>query len=455
MSQILVSLLAFIVAIAVLVAVHEFGHYWVARRLGIKVLRFSIGFGRPIWRRRAGADQTEYVISNIPLGGYVKMLDEREGPVPPEDAGRAFNHKPVWARMAVLVAGPAFNFLFAIFAYWVIFVAGVPGVRPVLGPVAENSLAEAAGVREGDVILAVGGTETATLEAALLAILDDMLDDERVTLTLRDERGGERTAVLDVGDRVSELTEPGQLLVGLGLSPWSPTIPAVFESVDEGSPAADAGFAPNDRVVEVDGRPIASWNEWRDFLQERPGEAVDVVVERDGRLVDIALRIGSAQAGDETIGRIGARALYPEGIADGMIAEQRYGPLAALSAASAKTWEMTRLTLRMFGRMITGDVSLKNISGPINIAQYAGYTASAGGVSFMSFLAIVSISLGILNLLPIPVLDGGQLVFQLAELVKGSPLSQRAEMVGQQVGLGLLLLLMTLAFYNDIARLVG
>ncbi len=455
MSQFLISAAAFVVAIGLLVAVHEFGHYWVARRLGIKVLRFSIGFGKPIWRRVAGADATEYVISSIPLGGYVKMLDEREGPVPGADRGRAFNHKPIPARIAVLVAGPAFNFLFAIAAYWLMFVAGVPGLKPVIGEVAPDGPAAQAGLLRDDRIVAVGDVETATWEGALLAMLDDMLDDGRIRMRVVDSRGSERSAVIDVADRTEALTEPGALFPGLGLSAWAPEIPARIESVEPGGAGERGGLLPGDLIVAAGEERIETWNQWRDFVRARPGETVSVRVERAGRQVMLALDIGEAVDGNERIGMTGTRPVAPEGIGDHMIAEQRYGPLDAIGVAVGKTWDMTALTLRMFWRMLTGDVSLKNISGPINIAQYAGYTAAAGGVAFLSFLAIVSISLGILNLLPIPVLDGGQIAFQLAEAVKGSPLSQRAEIVGQQIGLFLLLMLMSFAFYNDIARLVS
>lgn len=460
MSGVLISILAFVAAIGVLVAVHEFGHFAVARALGIKVLRFSIGFGKPIWRYRpkpksgSGAGDTEYVLSAIPLGGYVKLLDEREGEVSAADLPRAFNRQPVPSRIAVLVAGPLANFLFAFLAYWIMFVAGVPGARPIIGEVEPDSYADRAGLAAGDEIIAVGGEPVGTWESALLAVLDDMLDDGSIGLTVRTESGAERRALLEVSGREAELTEPGELLTGLGFAPYAPSLPAVIGELVEGEPAALAGLTPGDRIVSAAGEKVESWTRWVDIVRARPGESIDLLVERDGNSFPLELEIGEAESEGETIGRIGAAPEVPEGLNERLLAEQRYGPVAAVAASLGRTWEMTALTLRMLWRMVLGDVSVKNISGPINIAQYAGYTASIGIVPFLNFLAIVSLSLGILNLLPVPLLDGGQILYQLIELVKGSPVSERAQAYGQQIGIALLLLLMSFAFYNDISRLI-
>ena len=452
MSGILTSALAFIVAIGVLVAVHEFGHFWVARRLGIKVLRFSVGFGRPLWRK-AGADGTEYWISAIPLGGYVKMLDEREGDVPPEDVSRSFNRQPPSSRIAVLFAGPAFNFLFAIAAYWIMFVVGVPAMKPLVGAIEPGSPAAEAGLRGGDLIIAVDDASTATMMDAQLELLKSMVPGGRATLEVEGQDGGRRTARLAYDGDTHALTEPGAMFPGLGIGLWRPEIPAVIGEIMPEGTAAAAGLQPGDRVLSADGRPISDWNELVAFIRARPGEQLALVVERDGAPLTLALFVGAADDQGERVGRIGAGPRVTPELWDPVRTEQRYGPIGAAGRAVSETWRMSALTVTMVGRMILGQVSVKNISGPINIAQAAGFTAAAGITAFLSFLAIVSISLGIINLLPIPLLDGGQIVYQCVEIAKGSPVSDRAQIIGQQVGILLLLMLMTFAFYNDIVRL--
>jgi regulator of sigma E protease len=452
LSGILTSALAFVVAIAVLVAVHEFGHFWVARRLGIKVLRFSIGFGRPLWSK-TGADGTEYWVSAIPLGGYVKMLDEREGNVPPEDLPRTFNHQSPSRRIAVLFAGPAFNFLFAIAAYWIMFVVGVPAMKPLVGAIEPGSPAAEAGLRAGDQIVAIGNSPTATMMEAQLGLLRAMVPGGRALLELEDADGRRRSAQLTFEGDTHALTEPGAMFPGLGIGMWRPQIPAEIGQVLPEGTAAAAGLEEGDRIRSTDGRAIRDWDEWVAYIRERPGETVEVVVERDGGTRTIALPIGAAESDAGPVGRIGAAPRVTPELWDPARTEQRFGPVGAVGRAVAETWRMSALTVTMMGRMILGQVSVKNISGPINIAQAAGFTAAAGVIAFLSFLAIVSISLGIINLLPIPLLDGGQIVYQCVEIAKGSPVSDRAQIVGQQVGIFLLLMLMTFAFYNDIVRL--
>jgi regulator of sigma E protease len=451
------SILAFIVAIGVLVAVHEFGHFWVARKLGFKVLRFSIGFGRPLLRWRGkGPDYVEYWISAIPLGGYVKMLDEREAPVPAADSHRAFNRRPIPARIAVLLAGPGFNFLFAIVAYWAMFVTGVPGIRPIIGAVTEGSVAAEVGIRAEDEIEAVGGRPTETWEHATLAIFDELLADARIDLTVRGADGDARSVVLDVQGREAELTEPAALFTGLGLRP-GPVMPAVVDGFTEDSPAQRAGMRVGDEIVAANGDDIVGWEQWVEFVRARPGETVDVTVLRDGAEVTFPMTIGEQSEAGETVGRIGAQrpATLPPETLERIQAEQRYGVLESFSRGVEKTWEMSALTVRMLVRMVVGDVSLKNMSGPITIAAYAGDSAQAGLSAFLNFLAVVSISLGILNLVPIPLLDGGQVVYQVAEGLKGAPLSERAMALGQQIGVFFLIVLMSFVVYNDLSRLFG
>ncbi len=455
MSQILTSLLAFVVAIGLLVAIHEYGHYIVARALGVKVIRYSIGFGRVLWSRHSGADQTEYCLSAIPLGGYVKLLDERDCAVTFAERGRAFNRQSAAARIAILSAGPLANLLFAILAYTVMFISGVPGMKPVIGPVADDSIAAAAGLREGDRIVAVGDRSVFTWETATVAMLDGMLADGAIRLSVADPSGDERLITLRTAGQESELTEPGQLFARLGLKPWSPEPEPVIGEVIPGGPAERAGMLAGDRILLADGKPVTTWTGWVKIVRARPGERLDVTVRRGESEVRLTIEVASESTADGRVGRIGAAVSLPGDLLEGMRAEERYGPVEALVRATGKTWEMSSLTLRMIWRMVTGDVSPRNISGPINIAQYAGVTASLGASAFLSFLAIVSISLGVLNLLPVPMLDGGQIVYTVAESLKGSPLSERSQVIGQQIGVGLLLLLMSFAFYNDISRLLG
>lgn len=443
------SLLAFIVAISVLVAVHEFGHYLVGRWCGMKVLRFSIGFGKPIWTWVGGKDRTEYCISAIPLGGYVKFLDEREGPVEEADRGRAFNHRPVPSRIVVLLAGPMFNFLFAAVAYWALFISGIPTIKPTVGEVTAGSYAAAAGLEYGDRILKVGDREATDWQTALVALFDEMVDDGRVPLELESDNGRQRSTVLDVGDDSERLTEPEMLFVGLGFKPWQP--PAVVDSIAEEGAAEEAGIIAGDRITAIAGEKISSFADLQDIVAVRPDERVSVSLERNGRQQTLELQLGSRQVDGETVGLLGVA--ISAGADHWYL--RKFGPVAAIGEAVERTWRSTGFTIRMLARMVTGEVSIKNISGPINIAQYAGDSAAAGPNAYLNFLALVSISLGVLNLLPIPVLDGGQIAYQTVELVKGSPLSDRSQLVGQQVGILALLLLMSFAFYNDIARILN
>jgi regulator of sigma E protease len=451
-EDVIISVLAFLLAIGILVAVHEYGHYIVARWVGIRVLRFSIGFGKPLLLRRWGKDQTEYCLSAIPLGGYVKLLDEREEEVDPSEVHRAFNRQPILARIAVLAAGPGMNFVFAVFAYWLMFVIGIPGAQPIIGDVVESSIAADAGFRPQDRISRVEGREVATWEGAILSMLDEMLEDGQIAVEVVDESGGVRQLNLNVGSRVNELTEPGKLFSGLGFSPWAPVIPAVLDSVTADGAAKQAGLQAGDELTAADGVEIEDWPYWVNYVRERPNVTVRVQLLRAGEQMELDITIGSVVEKGLTIGRIGAIAVVPEGLLERYSADQRYGWAESVPAALERTWSMAALTVRMVGSMVVGDVSVKNISGPINIAEYAGYSVRVGLAPFLNFLAIVSISLGILNFLPIPVLDGGQIVFQTAEAIKGGPLPERIQLIGQQIGILFLVLIMSFAFYNDLSR---
>ena len=456
MTEIVTSILAFIVALGLLVAIHEYGHFYVARRLGVKVLRFCIGFGKPIWSRVAGRDPVEYAVAAIPLGGYVKLLDEREGPVSDEDLPRAFTQQTPARRIAILAAGPAFNFLFAIAAYWLMFVTGVVATKPLIGVVEQGSLADRGGVRSGDEIVTVDGRKTPTLMDAQLGIVDTLVSDGRVPMTLGGEDGSLRRVELVIESERSEYTEDlAQLLPKLGIQPWRPVLPPILENLSPDGTAASSGLLSGDRILEAEGEVVVDWSGWVAFVRQRPGQTIDILFDRDGARMEMPLEIGRVETDEGIIGRIGAGVHVPEDLYERVLTEQHYGPVEAIGHAARKTWEMSAVTVRLIYRMLTGDVSPRNLSGPINIAQAAGYTASAGLAAFLNFLAIVSVSLGILNLLPIPMLDGGQIAYQVAEMVKGSPVSERTHLIGQQVGIVLLLLLMSFAFYNDIVRLSG
>jgi len=448
------SLLAFIVAISLLVAVHEFGHFWVARKLGIRVLRFSIGFGKPLWRRRFGADQTEFVIAALPLGGYVKMLDEREAPVAPAEVSRSFNRQALWVRSAVILAGPLFNFVFAMAAYWLMFVSGVPGLRPIVGEIAPQSVAEQAGFQEKDEFLSVAGKATPTWDAATLELLDAALSGERIEISVHSPDDTQRLLIIDFSG-VPNALDKGGLLGNLGLSVWRPRLPPVIDRLVANAPAEQAGLQPGDRIVSVDTQAIETWSEWVDYVRAHPEQSSQIRVLRGTDELDVTLVPKAVEENGETIGQIGAYVRQPEGVQDNMRTEVRYGIVESAAKSVQKTWEMSALTVRTLWGMLSGRASVENISGPISIAQYAGYSARIGLASFLKFLAIVSISLGVLNLLPVPVLDGGHLLYNAIEWVQGKPLSDSAQQFGQQLGILLLLALMTIAFYNDLSRLFG
>jgi regulator of sigma E protease len=445
--EFLTTIVAFIVAIGILVAVHEYGHFWVARRLGIRVLRYSIGFGKPLWRRESKKDGVEYVVAAIPLGGYVKLLDEREGNVPPELAPQAFNRQPVWKRIAVLLAGPGFNMVFAVLMYWVLFTAGVPALKPFIGEVTPESIAANGGLRSEDQIVAVGGTRVETLEAATLGILEDLVDDGTIAMRVRGVDGAERQVELVAGDRSRSLTEPEALFPGLGFQLGRPRVPAVIADIVKDSAGDRAGLRRDDEIVRFDGVPVEDSTHLVALVEPKANQTVQLEIKRDGQLRQVPLTIGEQEVEGRRIGRIGIAFDMNQ-----MFTLQKYGVVPALGEATTKTWDMSVFTLQIVGRILTGDVSLKAISGPISIAETTGFAARQGWRTFLSTLALISISLGILNLLPIPILDGGQVVYQLAELVKGRPVSERALLVGQQIGIAMLLLMMTVAFYNDIAR---
>ena len=453
--SILSSILWFIVAIGVLVTVHEFGHYWVARRLGVKVLRFSVGFGRTLWSRRAGPDRTEYVIAAIPLGGYVKMLDENEGEVADDERHRAFNRQPIAKRIAIVVAGPMFNFLFAVFAYWLTFTIGTAGLKSFIGEVSPDGPAAAAGLAAGQRIVAVDARETRTWQSVVESIIGATLEDGHLVLEIEEPDGAARSLDLHLADIGVDEFSRGRLFETLGLTPKRPVVPPVIGTVEAGGPADRGGLSSGDRVLALDGEPLGSWREFVDYIRAHAEEPVEIEVERGGTRVTLSVRPASVSDDGTRIGRIGAGVAPPDADMGEYYETVRYSPLTALSKAVVKTWDMSILTLRMLWKMVTLQISLEHLSGPISIAQYAGFSAEIGMTRFIDFLAIVSISLGILNLLPIPILDGGHLLYYLIESVLGRPLSEEAQFLGQRLGIAMLIGLMGLAFYNDLARIFG
>jgi regulator of sigma E protease len=454
MNSLLFTVISFLVALGVLITVHEYGHFWVARRSGVKVLRFSIGFGPALWQRTSPVDGVEYVIGAIPLGGYVKMLDEREEPVPADELQWAFNRQSLGVRSAIVSAGPLANFLFAIIAFWLVFMLGDTGSRPVVGEVEPDSVAFQAGFEPNDELLSIGSRETPTWELAMYALLVASAEEQGLPVRVRDAGGHERMRLLPAAalDGLEGEVSPLQLI---GLLQQRPSIPPVIGELVAGEAAAQAGLQTGDRVLTVDGEPVADWVALVRYIQARPNQRLQLEVERAGTSRVVSVQTGEVTYQDRTIGRIGAGVQEVEGLLDDYLVIVRLGPLEALGASVAKTWDISGLIFKSLGRMITGEMSVTNISGPISIAVSAGKTASYGLVPFLKFLAWVSISLGVLNLLPIPVLDGGHLLFFMIERLKGSPLSEEAQLQGQRIGFILLLMLMGLAFYVDIARLLG
>lgn len=454
MSGFITSALALLVTLGLLIAFHEFGHFWTARKLGVKVLRFSVGFGKPLWLRKYGPDQTEYVLAAFPLGGYVKMLDEREGEVAESERHRAFNRQSVWRRFAIVAAGPLFNFIFAILALWMMYLIGVPGVAPIVGEVTPQSAAALSGFQTGDRIIAINGRNTPTWGVARFNLLDAALNSDQVSFQVQGASGETHTLRIPVADISNEIKQK-QLLSHLGIAPVRPVLPAVLGELSADGPAQAAGLKAGDHILRANGQPMGDWMAVVELVRANPGQAIEFEIERDGVVQTITVTAESRPTDSGDIGRIGAAPAPAGPLPPELLAREEYPVVESLAVAAAKTWQMSVLTLRMIGKMIVGEVSVKNLSGPITIATYAGYTASVGFTAFLYFLAVVSISLGVLNLLPVPMLDGGHLMYYLVEMVKGSPVSDALQLRLQQLGIAFLLVLMSLALYNDVMRLLG
>jgi regulator of sigma E protease len=452
--ELLSTLVAYIVALGVLIVFHEFGHYLVARAAGVKILRFSVGFGTPIWMKKFGADRTEWAIGAFPLGGYVKMLDEREGPVAPEERHRAFNVQPVARRIAIVAAGPVANFLLAVVLYWLLFMHGVPGIKPLVGEPVPGTPASAIHLGAGDLIARVGDRPVANWQELRWELLDHAVRRAAVPLEVHHANGSISFLRLDLSGIRSEDIDT-DLMQAIGLTRFNPPMaPRLGRLIDDGA-ARRAGLQEGDLVVSIDGMRISHWDELVAAVRAAPGRSLRIGVERGSATLEIAVTPASETEGASRVGRIGAAPHVDQKDFEALLTEVRYPPLAAAWRAVERMAEVSAFTLKMLGRMIVGDVSLKNLSGPITIADYAGQSAQLGWLAYLNFLALISISLGVLNLLPVPVLDGGHLMYYLVEIVKGSPVSERALEIGQQIGIVLLFSLMAFALYNDINRLFG
>lgn len=440
-----------LVALGVLVTFHEYGHFWVARRCGVKVLRFSVGFGTPLvrWHDRQG---TEFVIAAIPLGGYVKMLDEREGDVPPELADQSFNRKSVYQRIAIVSAGPIANFLLAIVFFWILAMLGTQQVRPVIGAVEAGSIAQQAGLSAGQEIVSVDGEATAGWSAVNLQLVRRLGESGTVALKVREPGATVDTAHSLALDNWLKGAEEPDPIKSLGIRPWRPALPPVLAELDPKGPAQAAGLRTGDRLVALDGRPVEEWQQVVDWVRERPDAKISLRVERDGAQLDVPLTLAARGEGEAASGYLGAGVKGIDWPPE-MLREVSYGPLAAVAEGASRTWTMSVLTLDSLRKMLFGELSVKNLSGPITIAKVAGASAQSGIGDFLNFLAYLSISLGVLNLLPIPVLDGGHLLFYLIEWARGRPLSERVQGWGIQIGISLVVGVMLLALVNDLGRL--
>ncbi len=440
-----------LVALGVLVTFHEFGHFWVARRCGVKVLRFSVGFGTPLlrWHDRQG---TEFVVAAIPLGGYVKMLDEREAPVAPAELDQAFNRKSVRQRIAIVAAGPIANFLLAITFFWVLAMLGSQQVRPVIGAVESGSIAAKAGLVAGQEIVSIDGEPTTGWSAVNLQLVRRLGESGTLRFQVREAGSSVDSPRELVLDRWLQGADEPDPIKSLGIRPWRPAVPPLLAELDSKGPAQAAGLKTGDRLVSLNGEAVGDWQQVVDWVRVRPDTKIVLQVERDGAQIDVPVTLASRGEGKSATGYLGAGVKAADWPPQ-MLREVSYGPVAAIGEGARRTWTMSVLTLDSLKKMLFGELSVKNLSGPITIAKVAGASAQSGVADFLNFLAYLSISLGVLNLLPIPVLDGGHLLFYLIEWARGRPLSERVQGWGIQIGISLVVGVMLLALVNDLGRL--
>lgn len=449
--QLLHTLFYFIVAIGTLVAIHEFGHFWVARKVGVKVLRFSIGFGKVLWSYQKTPDATEYVLSAIPFGGYVKMVDEREGTVAEQDLPFAFNRQSVLARTAIVAAGPVFNLLLAIVLYWAVFMIGETGMRPLIGKVEFGTLAYSAGFTEGEEIVSVNGKITPNWLDAIEMLLTSAIDGEgqEINVTVKDSAALQKNHLLKFPTTL--IQQPELLYKRLGLKPWTPK-PVIGEVLPNGA-AVSAGLHSKDLIISADSISIKDWGQWVDYVQKRPNKLIKLIVERNGQRLFLGIKPQPVEEDKKIIGKIGAGVYIPEELRKSLQVTYTLPITDAFIAALETTYYRAATALSMMRKMFIGRASVNNLGGPISIARVAEQSAEMGLVYFLKFIAYVSLSLGVLNLLPIPVLDGGHLLFFTIEAIKGSPVSEKSQLIFQNIGIALLMSLMMLAVFLDIGRL--
>ncbi len=443
------TILAFLVVIFVLVIVHEYGHYLAARLSGVKVLKFSVGFGKPLFVKRMGRDGTEWAIGALPLGGYVKMLDEREGAVDAGEVHRAFNRATVWRRMAIVAAGPLANFLLAILVFWALFVYGIPALKPVIGEPGQGTPAAMAGLRDGDQIARVDGVGVATFAELRLKLMEAALKKSNPVLELAN---GEQRQLDFSGLAKDSLDENGN---ALGVEPYMPPLPPVVGRIETGSVAEKSGLKPEDRIAAVDGKPISRWQDFAQYVRSRAGVEIELQIETGPERRVVRLVPAGVMENGKRIGRVGVGPKIDPALFESLRTEERYAPVQALAQAATKTWDTALFSLKMLGRMVLGQVSWRNLSGPVSIADYAGQSAERGWLSFVGFLAIISIGLGVINLLPVPLLDGGHLMYYLVEVFRGKPVSERVMELGARIGMAIIGALIFLALYNDVLRLLN
>ncbi len=454
---ILIAIAAFLVAIAILVGVHEFGHFWVARKLGIKIIRFAIGFGKPLWTHKSNdKDGTEYVLAAIPMGGYVKMLDEREGDVDPAEKHRAFNTQPVWKRFLVVLAGPIFNFIFAIAAFAVIQMMGVDSIRPYVGEIAPNTPAAQSGFEDKDKIVAINDIDIQSMQQVRLTLLNEYLVNPDLMIHVVTKSGNKVTRYLDLSN-TRLLSDEKDYFAKTGMSFWRPPHSIGVAKVLPNTAALEAGVKASDKLLSVDGEKIKSGKFFSDYINAHAGKSVQLGVERNGNKTTLLITPRLTEVEGKKIGRIGValQAIYSEEATKDLFFTRQASFGESLKFGFTETYNLSIMTLKVMGRLVTGEASLKNISGPITIANYAGKSASVGFSAFLTLMAIISLSLGVLNLLPIPMLDGGHLLYYIIELVKGSPVSEKVEAIGMRIGMSLVGVLMVVAIYNDIGRLIN
>lgn len=452
MNDFLLAILGFVIAIGLLTTVHEFGHFWLARMMGVKVLRFSIGFGKPLitW---LGSSGTEYAISSIPLGGYVKMLDHREAPVAPNEQHLEFNHKPIWARMLIIAAGPFFNILFAVVAYWLMFLIGISSIVPVLGDVPAGSVADIAGLKAGQEIVAINDTPTPTWEDIAVNLIGNLGNKDFIRVTTYDPTTRARSEHALNLSHWSLNDDDQNALLSLGITPIDPLAPIVDKTVP-GYPAAEAGLRSGDLIIDVDGQAITSRSQFMHVLRDKYNRATHMIVLRNKERIDILITpVKKLLEGGDATGYIGIQ-FTNQAWPKELIRTQRFGIMPALSQALDRTADYTLLTLKFLKKMVTGQMSLQHIAGPISIAKFAGRTVASGLEYFLGFLSLVSISLAVLNMLPIPILDGGHFLYCCIELVSGRALSERAMRLGNALGYVILGSFMLLAIHNDVLRLM-